>query len=374
MDIMGKLLAAAPLAPSFDPYWLADDGVRAWGVQAGSLCYRDAGDPALTVIGGPIAVAGAFLFNNNESVRSISTDGSIAAGYELSAPNWLTWWWSVGTGRVNVPVLGTHGPNEGSLGFCLSADGTTIFGLDSGDTGSSTFRWIHGTGISQISNYTDPTPINWIDVCNSDGTAAAGRRDSGFAGRTHAMYWSAGTGVVSIGTLIGDVDAYSQAISADGTKVFGFSSPLAGTRKVFKWTNGGGIVDLGYVPTGGNGVDSIMCLSADGDTLAGMDDDTLSVWIWQNGIGFTDLLPAGWSEMYLADFNGLSSDGDWVFGWGTDGGGDFQMWTYQISIATLTTYGDAYYPKDISGDGAVMLVLDNNTSRAALRPSNFTPP
>ncbi len=88
------------------------------------------------------------------------------------------------------------------------------------------------------------------------------------SGPNEAFRWTQAGGMVDLGDLTGGVDSDAYATSADGSVVVGVSNSTLGTDEAFRWTQAGGMVGLGDLP-GGQFRSFASDVSADGSVVVG---------------------------------------------------------------------------------------------------------
>src|SRR5207247_713804 len=142
----------------------------------------------------------------------------------------------------------------------------------------------------------------------SDGAVVVGFGLAG-SGETHAFQWAAG-GTTDLGTL--DVETRIYKMNAAGTAVIGSVAPQLFPH-AFRWTEAGGLVDLG---TFGGGYTDARAATADGAVIVGSSGTSSGeghVFRWTESEGMTDLGTLGGSDSSGAEF--LSADGTVIVGW-----------------------------------------------------------
>jgi probable HAF family extracellular repeat protein len=161
--------------------------------------------------------------------------------------------------------------------------------------------------------------VSWAYAVSADGSVVVGKSENA-AGRFHAFRWTESGGMQDLGTLPGGRYSYAFAVSADGSVVVGWATNAAGYDRAFRWTASGGMQDLGTL--GGdrswaNGV------SADGSVVVGAyevgyNDDRAFRWTASGGMQdlnttYASLLGNG-SELRSA--YAISPDGRYIVGRG----------------------------------------------------------
>lgn len=172
-----------------------------------------------------------------------------------------------------------------------------------------------------------------------------------------------GLGFLPGGSLYGQSQAWG--ISADGSVVVGDSVSANGRREAFRWTQGTGMVGLGYLP-GLLGESYAWAVSGDGSVVVGSSRDTLidefEAFRWTEATGMVGLgdFPGGGLR---SSASGVSGDGSVVVGVGNRVNGDEAFrWTEGTGMVGLGyLFGDNYSSASgVSGDGSVVVGFSNN--------------
>ncbi len=278
-------------------------------------------------------------FGVSSSAVGVSGDGAVVVGQSFVVPDpawgfdpaWTPFRWTGG----GMTLGGLQG-YTGGFASGVSADGAVVVGhLEGGNasdgfTGEA-FRWTGGvmTGLGDF-----PGGIFYSSAggVSADGAVVVGSSATGNG--SEAFRWTGGV-MTGLGFLPGNSDSGAAGVSADGAVVVGMSSN-GGLTEAFRWT-GGVMTGLGFLP---GDTDSIAYgVSADGAVVVGQSGvDTAFVWTEATGMkrledvlvasGATGL--AGWS---LDVATGISADGQWVVGSGTNPGGDQEAFLANISPA-----------------------------------------
>src|SRR5262249_38158112 len=82
---------------------------------------------------------------------------------------------------------------------------------------------------------------------STDGSTAVGVGTT--AAGQEAFRWTSGGGMVGLGFLPGHTQSGANRVSADGSTVVG-ASRASSVEEAFRWTSGGGMVGLGFLPGG----------------------------------------------------------------------------------------------------------------------------
>jgi probable HAF family extracellular repeat protein len=140
----------------------------------------------------------------------------------------------------------------------------------------------------------------------------------------------------------GSFQSQAIGVSADGSVVVGFGNSDSG-QEAFRWTSGGGMVGLGDLPGGSFG--SIAYgVSADGSVVVGFGNSASGqeAFLWTSGGGMErlfDVLVAngatgltGWT---LRQALGVSDDGQWIVGYGTNPLGNTEAFLARLTPVPL---------------------------------------
>lgn len=181
---------------------------------------------------------------------------------------------TLAAGVILPPLLSGAPPppqfTVNSESLAVSPDGTIVIG-DSyyGDhthpSGPHAFHWTAGTGMVDLGTLPGHTQSG-ASLISADGTTIAGVSLGGTAGTSiHGVVWTAGGGMIDLGALYSPpFTTIPMAISSDGSVVMGW-----GGLAFFRWTAGGGIVNISTI-TGNSGIDGsrpVAGMSADGSVI-----------------------------------------------------------------------------------------------------------
>jgi probable HAF family extracellular repeat protein len=156
--------------------------------------------------------------------------------------------------------------------FDVSADGSAVVGRSSSGTvpalNHRAFRWTAGSGMVSLGS-------GIADAVSADGSVVVGRSDSVAGG---AFRWTADSDMVSLGTRPGVFFSYATGVSADGSVIVGGSNMETTVDDGWVWTAGTGmqrLVDLlvanGVDPAADGWVGNLLAVdvSANGKTIVG---------------------------------------------------------------------------------------------------------
>jgi len=233
-----------------------------------------------------IAHAAKFIpiaFNRAQGVSAVG-DYVVGESYNSSKAAY----WTEAGGAVDL------GPSSG-IANAVSADGSVIVGLHA----SGSFPAFNATRWTAVDYLPSAiTPGVAADVTD-DGSVVVGRRDfvvtPGNA-RGEAFRWTQAGGVVNLGYLPGGETGSSAAtaVTPDGLVIVGGSKSSNGDSEAFRWTQAGGMVGLGDLP-GGTFSSNAVGVSDDGSVVVGngratgLPGETLGVpmafhWTQANGM------------------------------------------------------------------------------------------
>lgn len=218
-----------------------------------------------------------------------------------------------------------------------SLNGAVVVGAGNSieDAEARAFRWTAAGGMQDLGALPGDTWSRALGV-SDDGTTIVG--GSGFP--SERAFRLTPAGMVDLGTLTGGGSggsgSYATDVSADGSVVVGSSYSSFGYRP-FRWTEAGGMADLGGLGALGQG--SAKAVSADGTAVVGyLSDNASSVnnraFRWTVGGGMENLgtLPGG-GDSYAS---GVNADGTIVTGRATFAGGF--VWTPAGGMVPASVY------------------------------------
>jgi uncharacterized membrane protein len=188
----------------------------------------------------------------------------------------------------------------------MNSTGTAVVGFDN----QGAFLWTTTGGYLPLGE------LGAVGV-SEDGTVVLGDMTDG-AGMTAAGRWTAGTGWVSLGGLIGSSgNSLSSAygLSGDGNRATGLGWANASGGRAFEWDP---IIGMNELPRMSINSSRGNCVSLDGSTIGGWDEHSTGprrAAIW-GALNVEQLLledpvtnPEGIGEVFA-----LSSDGTWACG------------------------------------------------------------
>lgn len=213
---------------------------------------------------------------------------------------------------------------------------------------------------------------------SSDGTVVVGNASLGCCAY-RVFRWTQGSGMLNLGTLGSTDQSYAGGVSADGAVVVGYARGLSAVPvyHAFRWTQAGGMVDLGGLPGSVSPSSAAYAVNADGSVVVGAaTTDALGSYAgvigyqafrWTSTTGMVSLgaLNAGRSSLAAA----VSADGVVIVGQAADGAAGNALrafrWTQASGMTGLGTLngGGMSAATGVSGNGT--LVVGRATDGAA---------
>lgn len=192
----------------------------------------------------------------------------------------------------------------------VSGNGTTTVGLAFTPNGLRGFRLSNGTfdDLGVLPGAPNGTEAYGV---SHDGSVVVGTSSSP-GDLFHAFRWTQQGGMVDLGTLPGGDYSFGNAVSASGQVVVG-SSTSANGEQGFRWTQNGGMSQLQpidpSVPSGA------FAVSATGSFMAGYSGTSMVRWNAAGQVQDLGMLPGGSYAVAYA----ISGNGQIVGGMGDDG-------------------------------------------------------
>ena len=188
------------------------------------------------------------------------------------------------------------------------------------------FRWTQETGIVELGKLGNNSGDSVAHAVSADGSVVVGssRTASGYEviGYDEAFRWTEETGMVDLGSLIGNSNSSADGVSADGSVIIGSSNGQA-----FRWTQETGMVSLGS-NSSASGV------SADGSIIVGTSANQAFRWTQKTGIvSLKETLigegldVSGWT---LSSATAISADGFTIVGNGINPSGQSEAWVANL--------------------------------------------
>ncbi|GBD01341.1 hypothetical protein HRbin18_01062 [bacterium HR18] len=203
---------------------------------------------------------------------------------------------------------------------------------------------------------------------SADGSVVVGWAQSA-NGLTHAFRWTQSGGMQDLGTL-GGLMSDARGVSADGSVVVGTAWNASVQFRAFRWTASGGMQDLGTLGGSTSEADGV---SADGSVVVGVAENASGEWRafrWTASGGMQDLGTLGGST---SDAYGVSADGSVVVGSATNASGERRVFRWEGGVMQdIGPFGGGPCDRiqcrySVSADGSVVIgtrINNNGDSRA----------
>jgi probable HAF family extracellular repeat protein len=275
-----------------------------------------------------------------------------------------------------------------SIASGVSADGSVVVGSSSSAFGFEAFRWTQGGGMMGLGDLPDDPPYGSAATgVSADGSIVVGSSavdiESSHGGPpflTHyrPFRWTQGGGMVDLGLLrpAQDETGFGYAVSADGSVIVGMSGerePMTVPHgKAFRWSAGGGMEGMGVLS--GYSYSDAFESSDDGSVIVGRSWSGAHTFIageavrWSPASGLVGLgdLPGGNVNSAAYD---VSADGAVVVGRGSsDSGTQAIRWTPgggMVGLGVLTAL-DWSAAEAVSADGSVVVGYSRNSSNSGI--------
>lgn len=294
----------------------------------------------------------------------VSADGSVVAGTSFfpsgDADRAFTWTSAGGSQAVNgAPV---------SFGQGISGDGQTVVGL-AFDENFNTWAYRHRNGTMESLGSLDGTGFNAAanDVSH-DGAAITGQ--STLNGNERAFRWTEAGGMKDLGLLKDGSYALGLGISGDGAVIVG-NADTGGASRAFRWTEAGGMKELGTLT--GSKFDGAYAISATANTIVGLSAGQAVRWLDGTAQSLGPL-----ADMKFTSAWAVSGDGQLIggssYGSPTRGAEAF-VWTPSTGMLiledVLTARGidltgwDLEWLTGISADGSTLVGIGAYNGEAA---------
>ena len=262
---------------------------------------------------------------------AVSADGSVIVGLGSGEAGELPFRWSDADGLLPLALL--PGTTSGRANG-ISGDGLVIVGR----CGDRSVRWAAGMPIDLVT-FGDGA-FSSANGVSRDGMAIVGNAFNGDFSLpdTWPYRWTASGGSLHLGSgavTAQNFEGYGAlAASADGAVIVGNEGTFI--YDAFRWT-GSGLVSLGFLPFGPQmPLSSATACSANGSILAGW---SVSIpgrqafrWMSAEMVGIGDL-PGG---VFSSEANGISGDGAIIVGRGsTDAGSEAFLWSAATGMRSL---------------------------------------
>ncbi len=295
------------------------------------------------------SIGGVTPGNGVGGQGKISRDGRYISGttynatndwHEMSRYDAQTGQW---TGFGSLPGIGTQIDAETSSGWAISGDGRHVVGLgwtSQGTADAYASQWSEGSGLRVVDNSPQVGDSSRANGVNYDGSVVVGWQDGN--GRQGSVW------VNGVQELIfdngGNAAQEALAVSGDGTWVtgYGIGGFFGPPGEAYRYNT---VTDtyetIPNLAVGGGRTMGATAITDDGSMIVGGTWPLGpaffgSAFVWTEDAGtvsFTDFLDAN-GVAYPVGYNfafasAMSSDGEWIAGWG-DGGAGIESWVVHI--------------------------------------------
>jgi probable HAF family extracellular repeat protein len=265
----------------------------------------------------------------------------------------------------------------------VSADGSVVVGSGNSQFGAEAFRWTQAAGMVGLGDLAGGPFSSGANGVSADGSVVVGssavatQSSHGgppFTTLYRAFRWTQSGGMVNLGLLssANDTTSHGVDIAADGAVAVGWSGvdPVneAPHGQAFRWNQGGGMIGLGVLP--GYDYTDASDVAVNGTVIVGRSWSGAHTFVgaeafrWKQNTGMIGLgdLPGG---QLNSRANGVSEDGSVVVGQGTSAiGSEAFRWTQtagMFGLGILPGFG-ASSALDLSADGAIVIGNSSNGS------------
>lgn len=350
-----SLVAGAASAQFWTASGVLTEGISDNGIASGSA--NPAGHYFMWTAGDSlIDIGGVSPGNGVGGQGKISADGRYISGttynaamnyhemsrYDTTTGTWTGFGLLPGGGQIDAEV---------SSGWAISGNGMSVAGLGWLSSGQAhAMQWNDGAGVSDLGS-TVAGRSSRANGLNYDGSVVAGWQDG--AGRQGAAWVN---GVQELIFLADGVTAAqeAQAVSGNGEWVVGIGiGGFVAPGNAYRYNTVSNVYEaLPNLDIGAQRTMGAYDTNDDGSMIVGgtwgFGPATLgNSFIWREGAGtmtigdYLDSLGVAYDAGYTFNFaSGISSDGEWLTGWGRDASGAFGSWIVHIpSPAGIAVFG-----------------------------------
>lgn len=243
------------------------------------------------------------------------------------------------------------------------------------------------TGVNEISTY-DVASSTWTNRGAFPATGSGGGHSSSWgmsadgstvvglglfsASLGHAVKWTQAGGLIDLGSIVNGSSSRANGVNSDGSVIVGWQDLANGARRGAKWVNG---IQTFITDNNGNNVGEAFGVSADGNIIIGT--HALKPYVWDSVTGLTTITHPNSSATFRGAATCISSDGSKVLGYyrifnGPPMGGEGFIWTktggrinlndYVTSLGIATNGITLGFPAAISQDGTKIAGTGMNAS------------
>lgn len=274
----------------------------------------------------------------NGFVQAVSADGGSVVGGVFNEATKVTepflWTESGGLQRLGFPsgaLLPVQAVAEG-----VSGNGGVVAGYTSFGGSRQAFRWEASEGFTNLTP--DSADESFAYAVSDDASVVVGASDS------TAFRWSQSGGLVDLGSLPGGRGGSTAFdISADNAVIVGSSSSGSSAVEAFRWTAETGMVGLGFLSSV-NSTTVANATTGRGEAVIGRNDTFgaapgVAAFLWTEGFGIESLqgvlsgrlgLGSQLNGWQLASATDISPDGRSIVGYGINPSGNAEGWLVRL--------------------------------------------
>ncbi len=285
---------------------------------------------------------GGYVWSQAEAV---SADGTVVTGISSGQEGGFVWTAAHGM----VPIIEAPPGFTGTFARGISDDGRVIVGTIHSPYATLPVRWTEEGGFTSLGAFN-----GFAYGASADGSVVVGFVDEAFR-------WTEAGGLVGLGNLPGGYfESKAYATSDDGSVVVGHGRVYSAIE-AFRWTEDQGMVGLGHLLPRGD-FSSAEDVSADGSVVVGVSDSEAFRWTEEEGMQGLGKLSAEPSNACAVSGDGSVVVGqagyyDTPFIWdGVHGMRDLQKtMVNEWGLGPWLTGWDLTFASDVSADGLTIV-------------------
>ena len=297
------------------------------------------------------------LGGDNSQAVAVNASGQAVVGSSTTPPSGFppcpphAFSWTETAGMVDLGTLGAPGRCPGSGATDVNDSGEVVGSTASAAGAPHAFSWTATGGMVDLGTlFRDPVTGYSYGTSNAlavnDGGQVVGWSQTSTA--EHAFSWTAGGGMVDLGTL-GGLGSRAVAVNDSG-QVVGTSQATDGSNHGFSWTAGGGMIDLGAL--GPNGEPAAVNESGEVVGTRYGDDGAQHALLWTASGEMVDLGTLGGDQSSAAAID----DGGRIVGWSETAEGSLHavLWSPATSFASMSASALVVVPPGVGNDTFVL--------------------
>ncbi len=244
----------------------------------------------------------------------------------------------------------------------VSADGSIVAGNFAGE-GAGYAYWTRDGGLVNIGG-ASPQPYGGHASISDDGRYIGGTAFNSVTNLAEMARYDRMTGQwTTLGGIGGDLDGSVSSgwgISGNGQSVVGLGWTPSFNAHAIQWNEGSGLTDMGTTVPGRPS--RANATNHDGSVVVGWQDgDLRQAAVWNNGV--QTLLFDAITNEGLSEAQAVSSDGNWVGGFGNFGNnGEAWLWSEATGTMRLGHINETYTGAvtALSADGSVAIGFERS--------------